>query len=206
MRSFISALALGTAILVAPAANAAALLFNFDAAGSSIAVTENSRLCLPFSGCALSATLLTPFNSLTIDEGASETFDFARFDISSGIGGDTDARVETVLAFTSPSIASAGTGGTAFYLRAGSIRRPGVLAGTFTWDNPEQQFTTLDGSKFTFKFNDVAGFAAGGSARSSLTVTVDSIAVVPEPATWALMIGGFGMAGAMLRRRRSATA
>jgi len=26
---------------------------------------------------------------------------------------------------------------------------------------------------------------------------------VPEPATWALMIGGFGMAGATLRRRRS---
>ena len=27
---------------------------------------------------------------------------------------------------------------------------------------------------------------------------------VPEPATWALMIGGFGMAGAALRRRRAA--
>jgi hypothetical protein len=26
---------------------------------------------------------------------------------------------------------------------------------------------------------------------------------VPEPATWALMIGGFGMAGAVLRRRRA---
>jgi hypothetical protein len=25
---------------------------------------------------------------------------------------------------------------------------------------------------------------------------------VPEPATWALMIGGFGMAGVALRRRR----
>jgi len=31
-----------------------------------------------------------------------------------------------------------------------------------------------------------------------------SVASVPEPATWALMIGGFGLAGASLRRRRAA--
>lgn len=29
-------------------------------------------------------------------------------------------------------------------------------------------------------------------------------AVVPEPAAWALMIGGFGLVGASLRRRRTA--
>ncbi len=33
-----------------------------------------------------------------------------------------------------------------------------------------------------------------------------AVAAVPEPATWGLMIGGFGMAGAMLRRRRTALA
>ena len=32
---------------------------------------------------------------------------------------------------------------------------------------------------------------------------LSSIAAVPEPATWAMMLGGFGLAGASLRRRRS---
>lgn len=31
----------------------------------------------------------------------------------------------------------------------------------------------------------------------------DKVAAVPEPASWAMMIGGFGFAGAMLRRRRT---
>ena len=39
---------------------------------------------------------------------------------------------------------------------------------------------------------DKQGFVIGGE--------------VPEPATWGLMIAGFGMAGAMLRRRRTLTA
>ncbi len=30
--------------------------------------------------------------------------------------------------------------------------------------------------------------------------------VVPEPATWAMMIAGFGLVGAMVRRRRLLTA
>ena len=38
------------------------------------------------------------------------------------------------------------------------------------------------------------------------TATGDFQLGVPEPATWALMIGGFGLAGAALRRRRTAMA
>lgn len=34
-------------------------------------------------------------------------------------------------------------------------------------------------------------------------VRYNEVAGVPEPAAWALMIGGFGMAGTMLRRRRA---
>ena len=51
-------------------------------------------------------------------------------------------------------------------------------------------------------------FTGGGRALElrSLNGTQNQVfgLAVPEPATWALMIGGFGMAGAMLRRRRSA--
>ncbi len=40
----------------------------------------------------------------------------------------------------------------------------------------------------------------------NLSQSPGSLAPVPEPATWALMIGGFGLAGAMLRRRRAVAA
>jgi hypothetical protein len=55
--------------------------------------------------------------------------------------------------------------------------------------------------------NTGGGGLTGGPSALYLTgaVTYDSGAV-PEPAAWALMIGGFGLAGATLRRRRSATA
>ncbi|MBS3962622.1 MAG: PEPxxWA-CTERM sorting domain-containing protein [Sandarakinorhabdus sp.] len=37
-------------------------------------------------------------------------------------------------------------------------------------------------------------------------VSGDSLALVPEPATWAMMIAGFGLVGGALRRRRAAMA
>ncbi|WP_296598538.1 PEPxxWA-CTERM sorting domain-containing protein [Phenylobacterium sp.] len=52
------------------------------------------------------------------------------------------------------------------------------------------------GSVDTFSLVGFSTATAVGSGESSITL-------VPEPATWALMIAGFGGAGAMLRRRRA---
>lgn len=63
---------------------------------------------------------------------------------------------------------------------------------------------------FTLAYTDAAGsvFTGGGGVNTGLIEVIDNItfdvpeAVVPEPATWAMMILGFGGVGATLRGRR----
>ena len=53
----------------------------------------------------------------------------------------------------------------------------------------------------------ISGNCAGG-CPAGLAVRLDSLPVtpaVPEPASWALLIAGFGLTGAAMRRRRIAT-
>jgi hypothetical protein len=52
----------------------------------------------------------------------------------------------------------------------------------------------------TFSFTDLRGVPTGS------TLTISAVAAaVPEPATWAMMIFGFGAVGSMMRYRRRST-
>jgi hypothetical protein len=64
---------------------------------------------------------------------------------------------------------------------------------------------------FTFAYTDAAGnpFTGGPGTNVGLIEVIDNITfdvadrAVPEPATWAMMIMGFGGVGAIVRRRRN---
>lgn len=49
---------------------------------------------------------------------------------------------------------------------------------------------------------DIIGYADGNVSIDNVSVKT-AAAAVPEPATWMMMIGGFGVVGAAMRRRRT---
>ena len=59
------------------------------------------------------------------------------------------------------------------------------------------------GGQFYVDNITVGDFVVGEAANSVITAQAGG---VPEPATWAMMIIGFGLAGSMVRRRRAVTA
>jgi len=81
-------------------------------------------------------------------------------------------------------------------------------APTYTSFN-QVHFTAPSGSKISAGdsfFVNVAFTGPVDMKKFSFAGLWDDAGVVPEPATWALMLGGFGLAGVALRRRRSAVA
>lgn len=92
-----------------------------------------------------------------------------------------------------------------------AAQRPGYLANPFTVsvDGTTQAFTATNAAFTPYAATFVA---TGSTATLSFTgsalpgdggVGIDAISVtaVPEPATWAMMIGGFGLVGGAMRRR-----
>lgn len=89
-------------------------------------------------------------------------------------------------------------------LAAGS---PVFVSGAATWATEAGPKSAFSG-KVALAAGQYIDFRVGpnGSYGSDSTGLSLTVATVPEPASWALMIVGFGAAGMVLRRRRLATA
>jgi hypothetical protein len=114
----------------------------------------------------------------------------------------TDGANLLTLAFTGATLAGSGGAGALF----GS--QP---SGTVTYSSDFVDFTGQTAGDFSLGFSGITpGFSTtvAWSADAVGTFASDSANIpggggVPEPATWAMMIVGFGGVGALLRRRRT---
>ena len=105
---------------------------------------------------------------------------------TSGPSGQSQGGSDGQINLTAAGLVSSITSGTPFPYNPAAVEFGAQLSG----ENPAKVLARFD--------NGNAAIIASG---------VDQISAgVPEPSTWALMIGGFGVAGAMLRRRRTLTA
>jgi len=80
----------------------------------------------------------------------------------------------------------------------------GVIAG-LTMDGINlDQFNGLDpNGTWKLWITDDLILNRGSLAGATLSIMANPLAAVPEPATWAMMIGGFGLAGMAMRRRQT---
>lgn len=108
--------------------------------------------------------------------------------------------------FTSPDAFGGSVGGSTVGQISGHYE-----LGHVTWNDPV--FLNFNGGQLKVTLNDADfnkgyyGLDSGSYDGAKITAKFELLgAAVPEPATWAMMIAGFGMAGVMVRRRRTVAA
>ena len=129
--------------------------------------------------------------------------------LGGGIGTYTFAAATTAFQFDWGSVDTYNT------LTVNGSAGPIIITGT-NITNPANGDQTAPGTNGLFTIVGGVGetFTSFSLASSSNSFEIDNLAVpvtvqqtgTPEPATWAMMIMGFGMAGGMMRARRRAAA
>ena len=218
---------------VSTAASAAALLL--IAPGMASAATEVFTASVPGTGAFTLDTFdtsLGTLNSVTLDFDATASVEVTIFNIGAANSPFTAASTsttETVTGLGGPLVltfsATAGPGtlpisfgtnieptNTTSHSTSVSIAAAN-FAGFETGGAGTVDYSSIFGPTFTSSITPGGAtpsleFVGGNGAldSGSLSVTYGYTAAVPEPAAWAFMILGFGGAGAMLRRRRTALA
>lgn len=86
----------------------------------------------------------------------------------------------------------------------------GTLAFGFVYEHPVVGPSGAISERDVFLY-EVAPYSIGGVSLNSATdlrysvSPISAVGTVPEPASWAMLIGGFGLAGGAARRRRTTT-
>lgn len=154
--------------------------FAYDIANTSAAPTTASRISS--FGFDIGAKPKS-----AVSTGAYAFADAPGPNIPNGIG-----KVDVCFAAVSAGTCT-GNGGGLTFGQSGS--------GTFTLTFASGQ-SQLDLSSFYVRYQAVAPDTISNSASGVPVVVGTPTSAVPEPATWAMMITGFGLAGTTIRRRR----
>ena len=85
---------------------------------------------------------------------------------------------------------------------SGSVHGNNGKIDYINFDNTPQTFSFAGGT-FTLQVFDVSPFAVGKSNTIAGEIVLTSVAPVPEPATWAMMLLGFAGVGFVAYRRRN---
>lgn len=170
--------------------------------GQNVLVTDIANAATVLSGFSL----VTPANSPTA---LAFVWDATDIELSLGTLAAGESRVLTYTTSASTLTHSFGTGGCGLVAfsefgdpigRGGSIPPPSLARAL----GPSDPCAGGDTGGLTLQRPSLFKFPVPTFENGVLSVLADS--TVPEPATWAMLITGFGMAGAAQRRRRTAAA
>ena len=140
-----------------------------------------------------------------------DTFDYSAWDNHDvTIGGNATAQYKfTKTGFGEATLAGLGGSGVVGQPGSATIGTPGLNYGNavITTDFHNPIFFDKRYYQLRFDLNGATTFGYATVTDGSTLATVHyEVSAVPEPATWALAILGFGLAGAAMRRRQGALA
>lgn len=132
----------------------------------------------------------------SFDGTVGEAFEALHFDV-----GALDLRKgQRYVAFlTTAGLTQPAARGSSWMPTAGSFGSDAYAGGDFVYTNAGDSLDAITRAPW----DDVQGLYGDVQFKAAFSPGVTAGAGVPEPAAWAMLIGGFGLAGGTLRRRRA---